>query len=79
VNQQKTIVTYNSQTLVSYGTVNGGTVFGPLTVTGYPNSVVNSLSIGNWNGTNLLNGWMKKLTYYPQALPSSQLQTLTGY
>ena len=31
----------------------------------------------NRDGSIALNGWIKKLTYYPQALPTQQLQSLT--
>ena len=36
------------------------------------------LRIGNYNGTtNFLNGYIKRLTYYPQALTSANLQAIT--
>ena len=39
---------------------------------------VNTLYLGTVFATGQLNGYIKKLTYYPQALTSTQLQTLTG-
>ena len=44
-------------------------------------SNVNQLIIGNVYTTSQsyqLNGWIKKISYYPQALTSTQLQALTG-
>jgi hypothetical protein len=40
---------------------------------------VNQINIGsNYSSTEQLNGWMKKLAYYPQAVTSAQLQALTS-
>ena len=65
--------TSNSRSLVG----NGGTV------TSDSNNAVgttNNLFIGSGGGilANALNGWISKLMYYPQAITSAQLQSLTG-
>jgi hypothetical protein len=39
--------------------------------------VVNQLQIGNQGGSIQLNGYIKRLTYYPQALTSANLQAIT--
>jgi hypothetical protein len=40
---------------------------------------VNRMNIGsNFSSTEQLNGWIKKLAYYPQAVTSAQLQALTS-
>ena len=66
----------------SYANANYISVFSggtPITQTsGVVPSGLNRLQIGSYAG-GYLNGRMKKLSFYPQALPSNQLQTLTGY
>lgn len=41
-------------------------------------STISRLEIGNRFGSLLLNGHIRKLTYYPKALPSTELQALTS-
>jgi hypothetical protein len=74
----------NAKGAVSY--INGsgyfaynGTVSSQVTTTVVPS--VNSMQIGNRADSSLgtqANGWIKKISYYPQALTSAQLQALTG-
>jgi hypothetical protein len=56
---------------------NGGTV--QTSSSGLVPTGINTLNIGNYQGNNLfLNGWIKKLSYYPLAFTGSQNQALTG-
>ena len=71
---QQTIFSYTPSSL-SYST-NGSSV-GNIANTG--NIVPNKLSIGSQGAFyNPMTGYIKKLAYYPQALTSAQLQSLTG-
>lgn len=56
--------------------VNGATV---VTDTAAAVPPVNQLAIGSYGGgANPLNGWIKKLAYYPLRLTNAQLQAITG-
>ena len=83
------ILTTNSLPLISYHqisstygnsgqslTANGATP----TTSAYNSSFGNntSFSLGSYNLSNCLNGWIKKLQYYPKQLSNSQIQYLTG-
>ncbi len=58
--------------------LNGGTVASGSQSTGYAN--ITGIGIGYNSSANdgYLNGWIAKISYYPQALTSSQIQSLTG-
>ena len=56
---------------------NGGTV--QTASSGLVPTGINALNIGSYNGNSYyLNGWIKKMSYYPVAVTSAQLQSLTG-
>jgi hypothetical protein len=63
-------------------TLNTNTAQGNIPTTSATNgNLLNTttLYVGNYqNGANYLNGHIKKISYYPQALTSTQLQSLTG-
>ena len=69
-----TYSTTNVASIIDNGTIGiGSTPIGILPKPTFVNIGMNPYSNGNY-----LNGWIKKLAYYPQALSSTQLQTLTS-
>lgn len=71
----KVAMAYNNITRLA-SLVNGSTI-GKATLGGsYP--AITFLQVGSQNGSsNFLNGYIRKLTYYPRVLPDSTLQLLT--
>jgi hypothetical protein len=58
-----------------YGTVNGGTI---VTASGAAPSGLTTLRIGNSTPvTQALNGWMRRIRYWPRALSNAELQSVT--
>ena len=68
----KATTLYAQNTLISC--LNG---INPTTTSAY-NNIFASATTLTISGNNLFNGRMKKISYYPQALTSTQLQSLTG-
>ena len=56
--------------------LNGGSVGTSASTTTL--SIPTSLGIGSNGGANYLNGWLQKISLYPQVFTSTQLQALTG-
>lgn len=57
--------------------VNGGTVTTDTSAT-VPTTDVSALQIGYWGTANQLNGWIRRISYYPTRLSNSTLQSLTS-
>jgi hypothetical protein len=58
--------------------LNGGTVASGSQSTGYADLSTIGIGYNSTSNNNFINGRIAKITYYPQALTSVQLQTLTG-
>jgi len=54
---------------------NGGTFFS--SASGDIPAGITKLDVGSENGANIINGHIKRLTYWPQRLPNETLQTIT--
>jgi hypothetical protein len=71
---RKNAFSYNANNFAS--SLSGAT---PQTSSSGAVPTVNQLFIGSLSaGTSLMNGWLKKFSYYPQAVTNAQLQALTG-
>lgn len=42
-----------------------------------PSTGITTLALANWNSANYLNGYLRRITYYPRRLSNAELQTLT--
>jgi hypothetical protein len=42
-----------------------------------PSSGMTTVALANWNSANYLNGYLRRITYYPRRLSNAELQTLT--
>ncbi|GAB4052583.1 phage head spike fiber domain-containing protein [Spirosoma litoris] len=72
----KAACSYDNTTLLAFVTSRGISASGGLGVA-YP--TISSLSIGSQSfNNNVLNGYIRRITYYPRLIPNSYLQALTN-
>lgn len=74
----KIATAYNQTT--NYGCASGGTVVSANRSITFPITPLSSINIGSnaSTTTDFLNGWVKKVSYYPITLSTTNLQALTG-